>query len=189
MIIQKKNIIKKETIEEINNIVSSEIFNWNLYDEGYTKTKHLGTGFEKKLNKKYKSTDTFQLVHVLYKSNTRQKSMHYPYFYELFKQIVNKMIKRDVELLRMKENLLFKKENKTINNFHIDDNKDLNFKTAIYYIDDTDGDTVIYDNKKLKRIKPEAGKVLLFDGDLYHASSNPTKNNLRKVVNINFRYV
>jgi|9_EtaG_2_1085328.scaffolds.fasta_scaffold01700_9 hypothetical protein len=189
MIIQKTNIIKKETVENINNIVSSEIFPWTLFNESYSETKHLGTGFEEKLNKKYKSTDTFQLVHVLYKVNTRQKSVYFNEFYNLFQEIVNKMIKKDVELLRMKVNLLFKKQNKTINNFHIDDNKDLNFKTAIYYINNSDGDTVIYNNNKLKKIKPEAGKVLLFDGDLYHASSNPIKNNLRKVVNINFRYV
>ena len=58
----------------------------------------------------------------------------------------------------------------------------------IYYVNNSDGDTVIYDNKKLVRVKPEAGKILMFDGSLYHASSRPTKNKLRKVVNINFKY-
>jgi hypothetical protein len=189
MIIQKKNIIKKETVKKINKIVSSGLFPWFLFEESYQKTKHLGTPFEKKLNEKYKSTDTFQLVHVLYKKNDSKKSLYYSYFYELFEEIVNKLIKRDVELLRMKINLLFNKKEKTVNNFHLDDKYDQTFKTIIYYINDSDGDTVIYDNKKLIRIKPEAGKVLLFDGDLYHASSSPVKTKLRKVVNINFRYV
>jgi hypothetical protein len=189
MIIQKKNIIKKETINKINKIVSSGVFPWTLFDESYSKTKHLGTSFEKELNYKYGSTDAFQLVHVLYKKNVNRKSIYYPYFYELFKEIVNKLIKKDVELLRMKVNLLFNKNKKTVNNFHLDDTHDKTFKTVIYYINDSDGDTVIYNNKKLKRIKPEAGKVLLFDGTLYHASSSPVKTKLRKVVNINFKYV
>ena len=73
--------------------------------------------------------------------------------------------------------------------FHVDDSfmKD-NFFSMIYYINDSDGDTVVYKDKKLIGVKPEAGKVLMFDGKLHHASSSPVKNKLRKVVNINFRY-
>jgi ectoine hydroxylase-related dioxygenase (phytanoyl-CoA dioxygenase family) len=40
----------------------------------------------------------------------------------------------------------------------------------------------------LVKTKPEAGKILMFDGSLYHASSKPIKNKIRKVVNINFKY-
>ena len=88
----------------------------------------------------------------------------------------------------MKVNLLFKSNKKVINPFHIDDNLDKNYFSIIYYINDSDGDTVIYNNKKLVKTKPEAGKILMFDGSLYHASSKPIKNKIRKVVNINFKY-
>ena len=37
-----------------------------------------------------------------------------------------------------------------MNNFHLDDTHDKTFKTVIYYINDSDGDTVIYNNKNVK---------------------------------------
>jgi len=189
MIIEKKNIIRKELVKSIENITSSETFPWGLYKEHYDLNKHLYTGIESKLNKKYNSQDTYQLVHVAYKDKQKIKTVYFPFFYELFEEIVQKVIKKDVQLLRLKVNLLFKKDKPSINIFHLDDSKDKDYKTIIYYINDSDGDTVIYNKGKLKRISPKAGKVLLLDGDLYHASSNPNKYDIRKVININFKYV
>ena len=180
MIAIKKKAIKKETVKNIEDIVSSSLFYWNLYEE--TREDNM------KLNKKYKTQDTHQLVHPVFKVNQQKTSPYYPAFLNLFQEIINNTVRRDVILLRMKVNLLFKSNKKTINPFHIDDKLDKNYFSMIYYINNSDGDTVIYDNKKLVRVKPEAGKVLMFDGSLYHASSRPTKNKLRKVVNINFKY-
>jgi hypothetical protein len=74
-------------------------------------------------------------------------------------------------------------------------------ETCIYYINSTDGDTVLFDqkydpslskhdndNKKKtehSRITPMQGKAVLFDGLRYHAS-NPSKTDLRFVLNINY---
>lgn len=74
-------------------------------------------------------------------------------------------------------------------------------ETCLYYINSTDGDTVLFDQKydcslskldndsKLKtehsRITPAQGKAVLFDGLQYH-SSNPSKTDLRFVLNINY---
>tara|TARA_R110000744_G_scaffold137830_2_gene248470 strand:- start:909 stop:1466 length:558 start_codon:yes stop_codon:yes gene_type:complete len=184
MIAIKKKTVKKEIIRNIKDITSSSLFHWNLYEEVVDTNQKLAV----ELNKKYKTKSTFQLVHTIYKQNQQYKSPHYPAFLALFQEIINKTVKRDVILLRMKVNLLFKSNKKAINIFHTDDTLDPNFFSTIYYVDDSDGDTVVYDNKKLIKIKPEAGKVLLFNGGLHHASSSPVKNKIRKVVNINFKY-
>ena len=72
---------------------------------------------------------------------------------------------------------------------------------VIYYMDDSDGDTVIYNertlndydyNKYLKednftekvRVTPKKGRAVAFKGDLFHASTTPSKT-WRPVVNIN----
>ena len=59
----------------------------------------------------------------------------------------------------------------------------------LYYINDADGDTVLYnyksknikdipnyeDIKIIKKVKPKQGRVLVFDGMTWHSSTQPTK--------------
>ena len=76
--------------------------------------------------------------------------------------------------------------------------------TGLLYINDTDGDTILYSEKYdetsdkgvveqsdgemsvAKRISPEENKVVFFDGSTFHSSSTPTKTAYRMVVNFNF---
>ena len=60
--------------------------------------------------------------------------------------------------------------------------------TALYYVNDSDGPTKLYNADKtriVKEIHPKKGRVLFFDGLTYHASSNPSKK-YRLVINMNF---
>lgn len=77
---------------------------------------------------------------------------------------------------------------------HIDD--DIEHFVMVYYVNDSDGDTYIfnetYDKTKkeltiYQRIKPKKGKFLVFDGKYFHSSSNPQKSTIRSVININFQ--
>ena len=83
-------------------------------------------------------------------------------------------------------------------NIHID----LAFEhlVVLYYVNDTDGDTFIFDKKSdyqninlasvenqnelkvIKRVSPKKGRVLVFDGNRYHSSSGPTKD-IRCIIN------
>ena len=55
----------------------------------------------------------------------------------------------------------------------------------IYYLLDSDGDTVIYKNKKeWKRVTPKQGRILTFDGSLWHTAEQPTKGT-RCIINFN----
>lgn len=75
----------------------------------------------------------------------------------------------------------------------------------IYYINDSDGDTILFNNTKgnsaesikdnfnsiniddfelLKRVSPKKGRVLIFNGNLYHYGEYPNKGN-RFVINYN----
>jgi len=87
-----------------------------------------------------------------------------------------------------------------IDKFHVDipDTKHL---VVLYYVNDSDGDTVIIDKKHsmpsansdnvkledyniVERITPKQGRAVLFDGWQYHTAEQPQKN-MRCVININ----
>ena len=79
----------------------------------------------------------------------------------------------------------------TVDTPHIDLEED--HFVMLYYVCDSDGDTIIY-NEKVKsenytiqqRITPKQGRVVLFDGACYHTAEQPL-NNMRCVVNYNLK--
>ena len=74
-----------------------------------------------------------------------------------------------------------------------------NYKSVVYYVNDSDGDTVLFNemafngdpfintNKKtlIQRVTPKQGRAVMFDSNRYHAGSFPSKN-IRIVLNITF---
>ena len=63
----------------------------------------------------------------------------------------------------------------------------------LYYVCNSDGDTLIYNEKSKsdiytlqRRVTPQQGRVVLFDGSYYHTGEQPL-NNVRCVVNYNLR--
>lgn len=75
-----------------------------------------------------------------------------------------------------------------INPPHIDE-PTFEHKSCILYLNDSDGDTCFFKNDKqtiYKRVAPKKGRIVLFDGNIYHASSKPINNQYRVILNINF---
>jgi hypothetical protein len=69
---------------------------------------------------------------------------------------------------------------------HIDNGFDEQV-TAIYYVNDSDGDTFFFDDdgKVVKRITPKKGTLVMWKGKVFHAKSSPVKTTARVVININ----
>jgi len=103
----------------------------------------------------------------------------------------------NLQIMKLKFNLLHKNTDSTHHFAHTDvDELNDNIKTAIYYINDSDGDTYIFNEKAPKQkdevtvyktITPEKGKMLVFNSNIFHASSSPIHNNIRLVLNIVFK--
>ena len=58
---------------------------------------------------------------------------------------------------------------------------------CIYYINDSDGDTIFYNDQEeeIKRVTPKKGRVVFFDGTIKHTGSAP-KEKTRAIINYNF---
>jgi hypothetical protein len=68
-----------------------------------------------------------------------------------------------------------------------------NSVVALYYVNSCNGDTFIFNETTQskeytikKRITPEKGKLLLFDGNNYHSSSPASNSNIRLVISFNY---
>jgi len=137
-------------------------------------------------------------VHVLnhpereYKSYIRD-TIHI-LFTPKFKEIIDfKQIYYNRIFLQLPLAPQFKKEH---NGVHVDLPPHLPHVACVYYCNDSDGDTIIYEQtindtpggsqgvplKEHKRVTPKRGRAVFFDGSRYHCSSQPTRN-YRTIIN------
>ena len=100
-------------------------------------------------------------------------------------------------LFRAKLNIKFNHSNSPslkINPPHIDNDYSRPFFIAIYYVNNSDGNTIIYEGgdvnnlTKIKEIEPKKGRLILFDGSKYHSASHPVDSKKRIIMNYNLLY-
>ena len=77
---------------------------------------------------------------------------------------------------------------------HIDLDEGFEHIVVLYYVIDSDGDTIIYNERtesdtytEKQRVSPKQGRVVIFEGGQYHTAEQPTKGT-RCIVNYNLDY-
>lgn len=113
-------------------------------------------------------------------------------------------------IYRVKANMLWKANKGLYNIPHLDwykepEEKDIHYLSAVYYLHDGDGDTFLFKNEYTKhhtpktsddidkeleieeRVSPKKGRLLVFDSNRYHASSNPIESETRFIINYVFQ--
>lgn len=103
------------------------------------------------------------------------------------------------EILRIKVNLVPMAPQESKGKYqlpHVD--TDTEHKVFLYYVNDADGDTILFKEKMVfgekapdsftidQVVSPKRGRAIVFDGDTYHAPSAPTESPYRCVINIDF---
>ena len=120
-------------------------------------------------------------------------SNYHDLFVPMLKRVGFKLGLRNLNVIQGRSFLQFPvNTDGTIDNPHIDIIGNVDFIVALYYVCDSDGDTVIYNETKesktytiKKSVTPKQGRMVIFDGSLYHAAEQPINSNTRCIVNYN----
>jgi len=143
-------------------------------------------------------------MHILWGRDGKESDF-YDIFVPLLYSMEEKINMTIKDLIQLRLGLFTLNKNKQPYHVpHVDYQNDGLKYTAIYYLNDSDGDTFFFNeflDPNIKRfingydpslftvaksVKPKQGKLVLFDGRRYHASSYPESTPERMVLNINF---
>jgi hypothetical protein len=130
-----------------------------------------------------------QFAHIFYTDNKINS-----YYFELilpwlrkFEDVTEYKIKR---IHRIKANMLLDQNHKESDikiSIHRDitEGKDYDhYVSLLYYIDDADGDTLIYKGKEvIKKVSPKRNRAFIFKSNTLHNATPPKKQHTRRVIN------
>lgn len=198
------DVIPKTTQDRFLGYISSTEFNWNDFNH----MKTAGTYGE--MSHTISSNDVTvypsdALIKLAYVSDGRNKAILEETVTHLALSVLDEYAQRNnayiIDILRMKVNCQTRShfvnyDDNSCNDIHID-NEVPNNKTLVYYINDSDGDTFLFDalfngktdhynTNTLMRVQPKKGRAIVFDSWRFHAPSNPLFSQRRYVLNINF---
>jgi hypothetical protein len=166
-----ENLLPQSYKKEIQDALLGDLFPWYL-------NKNIVPSVEK---------SSCQFTHTLYRNDQIESdafSLIKPMIY-FIEDKTNTPIKK---IERIKANL----RTKTINNeyklnIHKDQDQD-NYKSFLYYVNDSDGDTLFFDEDKkiINSVTPKENSGVFFNSNINHTSQAPIKNDCRIVINFIF---
>lgn len=184
------DVIDKEYSQNIYNYVTDINFDWHFMND---------TTYEDRLDND-PSWSTPSFGHLIYHPNN-QHNPHLDFFMPLLNATCERANLKLNNLLRMRLGFLLNTKYSfphmpyQYNTPHRDFEQE--HFVACYYVNSSDGDTVVFHEKDaplpegqkyhpLKKSTPLQGKVFLFNGWHFHASSCPKVYNKRIVLTMNF---
>ena len=185
---------------KLTNFFQSANTQWSLSMFPSYGNKVAQCDFERADNQEWKDSPT--LGHMLYMKDQKTDVSSFENFaIKLFQQEIEKQVNAKIEIIRCMAIIVIPNPNFTAQCMMPHTDWTIPHETCIYYANSTDGDTILFDQKydvslsttdndskkkkMLTKISPVTGKAVLFDGLQYHAS-NPSKTDLRFVLNINY---
>lgn len=169
------DIIDKSLQEKIKDTLLGDdrIFPWFFVND-ITGLKQGRVGFQHQLIDKSNNNSEFSNLIYPIAQNSAIK-IFYP-----IKEIVNARTFLQVPL---------RLSNNEVDTAHVDSSE--KHLVVLYYVIDSDGDTIIYNEKEKseeytvqQKVSPKQGRVVIFDGSFYHTAEQPKDNN-RCVINFN----
>lgn len=195
------NILPKPTQHRFLDYVSSSEFEWHDYNHILTAGMYF-----KDLSFKSDAiaVPSDSLIKLCYYNDFRNSKIFDQTIFWLGLAILDEYSRRTNTtvngIMRMKVNNQSRSategySSECCNEIHVDSFEP--HKTLVYYLNESDGDTFLfdkmwnqndkhYDVKTVQRVTPQQGRAVVFDGHRFHAPSNPLFRPRRYVLNINF---
>jgi hypothetical protein len=184
----KRIEIDKEYADILSQLTLSSDFAW-FWNEATIYEYELGAVIDSK------TKDSPQFTHTIF-MNEKPQSEYYHFFSEMISHL-EPHIGKVKRLIRIKANLITKDENYPDGFYHGPhvDYYGKNIVTFLYYVNDSDGDTIIFDGEldgnphniekltEIHRETPSFGTGIVFNSKQIHTSSPPKITNRRVVIN------
>ena len=171
------NYLTQSYHKEIHDLFMSTEFPW-YYNSNITKSKE---------DTNTKSFNEYGFTHWFYIDNCFRNSQYATFIKPMLlnlKDTVNCEC-----ILRSRADMVMWSLEDFIHPSHVD--FDYSNVATILYINDTDGDTILYDQNNpseiKERVNPKANRLVIFDGDVLHTGCSPTKHKNRILINSNFK--
>lgn len=169
-----KKLVPETYRQYLYNLATSPSFEWKWYDySSYDYTDKLS-----------------QLVHPLFLEG-KPVSSHYESFKSLLYFFEDRTGIEIKNILKLKVNLKPQTnvytEEEIDASIHKDMLEDDNYISIVYYINDSDGDTVVYDEDKktiVDSMTPSSGGCIYFNSNQWHKATPPKETSKRLIVNI-----
>lgn len=121
-----------------------------------------------------------QFTHLFFQDN--EPSFLFNKFLEVFDKIPELS---SYEIIRAKLNLQTAYRECLVHPLHTDgDEGDI---TYLYYLNDSDGPTIVKLENSFRKIKPVKNRMVRFPANVLHASSTPYESSFRAIINIVMR--
>ena len=198
-----ENIVPKQMQDEIDGTINNDMFPWYFMDSIRTQREY-PQQYLKDIPKwdTDKVVDSFGLIHLVYSKS----GVNSPIF-DLFRKVLAHVEKaenfevNDILRIRIRRTMRTPDTNETTYNTpHVDLIHDKPFWTFVYYIEESDGQTIFFDQtyakgsnaslkespKIIQTVPHSKGNGVLFDGFRFHAGNSPIKYVKRTVINFDF---
>ena len=193
--IQCDELVESSIADEIEQLMMSRGFPWYFYPNVNNSIKPEDRrSHPTVICDESRYEESFGFSHLIFSAdNTNSPWLRHPK--QLFELFLNKHRLLPNKLLRIKANLLVRSASTTgARPFapHVD--LPIPHWVMIYYVNDSDGDTVILDKTYpdrenaavLRTVSPKKGRAILFDGRHYHCGTCPVQHDTRIVFNYDF---
>lgn len=189
--------------DEVDEAINNDMFPWYFMDSIRTQREY-SQQYLKDIPKwdMDKVVDSFGLIHLVYSKS----GVNSPIF-DVCRKILSsvedaqKFQVNDILRIRIRRTMRTPDTTETTYNTpHVDLMHDKPFWTFVYYIEESDGQTIFFDQtyekgsnaslkespKIIQRVPHSKGNGVLFDGFIYHAGNSPLKYVKRTVINFDF---
>jgi len=181
-----ENIVSDDEADALENLTTHPQFPWN-YCAGTILPKDVDENPHVIPN----GGNPFQFTHTVNLENC-------PYV-DTIRPVLNAIatqFESNLQIIKVKFNLLTRSTSSDYHLPHTDIDEGENCYSSIYYVNESDGDTYLFNEFGPKesndisirsQVSPQKGKLVVFDARRFHASSSPIDNDVRIIMNVVFK--